>query len=53
MIRTDYQCEFARTEEEAKRRCDEINAGYTYYMRKTAPAHYTTCGHMYLVWFKW
>jgi len=28
-------------EQAAKAFCDEINKGYTYYMRKHHPAHYT------------
>lgn len=33
--------EFTETREQAQALCDKINAGYTYYMRKNNPAHFT------------
>lgn len=32
---------FTETKEQAQAICDKINAGYTYYMRKKHPAHFT------------
>lgn len=32
---------FTETKEQAQEFCDKINAGYTYYMRKNHPAHFT------------
>lgn len=38
-----YRCtfDFVETEVEAIKKCEIINKGLTYYMRKHKPAHYT------------
>lgn len=47
--------DFVNTEEEAKALVEKYNKGYTYYMRKVHPAHYTkwvssTGEEKYIVW---
>ena len=36
-----YTFDFVKTEAEAVKRCEQINKGSTYYMRKKHPAHFT------------
>lgn len=50
---------FVETEEEAKQLCERINKSYTYYMRKTHPAHFTPwkdaegkSTYNYVVWYQ-
>lgn len=36
-----YTFQFAKSEQEARQMCAQINKELTYYMRKNHPAHYT------------
>lgn len=40
-IKYRYTFDFVKTEAEAVKRCEQINKGSTYYMRKKHPAHFT------------
>lgn len=52
-----YTFDFVDTQEQAQALCDRINAGYTRYMRKNHPAHYTSWEsengqeHKFVVWY--